>query len=623
MLRGTLNEIPFHISRSKTKTKTSLTFILDGKDLSRQSAKETQQVIDEKLGVSSQLLSRTIFHGQHTINGLLESTDAKLKEELSLIVPLTLWQDASSCARKLGRELSRTVAELDGMISIRSRDLDALNDKLEKAELLFLQRESEVLTKQNELKSKLLTKNDSEQLDDVSLNDIQNKMAAATKKINMLEAILNDRMLDLHKELAPIHEEIESNINILDKESETLTEYRKESYQSEMRLKSAKEYLDSLEDKWGVQDLMNIDIATIQIPDVCPTCKQHTHGNSYENVRNEIENDLKTAKERVEILTKIFDRNSSLVIKQEDVKSSIDAKLAELRNRANDIEDSWKDARRKFERDLKMLRNEYAEYSKRFTDTVSQISADAEMEQIKAKAQSELEVHVNNLEMAKVNRDLVVAEVSELKSSIDELKEQRASTKCDADSFSSTAEKFGARGIQTYILKNAVHALQCASQKYLDELSDRMLKLELELDSGDRILRNVFVVGTDGTWTQRPLASLSGGQWRRCSLALSLGFSDLISRRGMLRSSLLVLDEPLTHLDSAGRESVGKLLRKIVKPEHTVEREENFLGNLSVLTILVILQDLAAEELAESFDYIDEVVKNGGCSNVSVDDIMK
>jgi DNA repair exonuclease SbcCD ATPase subunit len=340
-------------------------------------------------------------------------------------------------------------------------------------------------------------------------------------------------------------------------------------------------------------------------------------------VRIEIENDVKTAKERVEILTKIFDRNLSLVVKQEDVQSSIDAKLAELRNRAHYIEDSWKDARHKFEQDLQMLRNEYTEHSKLFSDTVSQISADTEMEQIKAKAQSELEVHLKNLEMAKVNRDLVVAEVSELKSSLDGLKEQRESTKCDADSFSSTAEKFGARGIQTYILKHAVHALQCASQKYLDELSDRMLKLELELDSGDRILRNVFVLGTDGTWTQRPLASLSGGQWRRCSLALSLGFSDLISRRGMLRSSLLVLDEPLTHLDSAGRESVGKLLRKIVKPEHIVDTEEDFLGNLSVLTILVILQDLAAEELAESFDYIDEVVKHGGCSNVSVDDIMK
>lgn len=623
VLRGTLNEIPFHISRSKTKTKTSLTFVLDGEDLSRQSAKETQQIIDEKLGVSSQLLSRTIFHGQHTINGLLESTDAKLKEELSLIVPLALWQDASTYARKSGRELSRTVSELDGMISIRSRDLDALHDRLEKAEYLILQRESELSQKQNEWTSKLDTVNESIHPDNISLHDMQNKMNDTTQKINMLEGILNDSTLDLHNELAPIHEEIESHMDLLEKETITLAEYRKELDQTEMRLKSAKEYVDSLEGKWGVDDLLHTDITTLQIPEVCPTCKQHTHGKSYENVRIEIENDIKSANERVETLTKLFDRNLSLVNKQEEVKSSIDAQVAELRARANEIESSWKDARRNFEQDLHILRNEYAEYSKSFTDAVSQISADSEMDQIKAKAQSELQIYLKNLELATDNRDLIAKEISELELSLNDLKEQRESTKCDADSFSSTAEKFGARGIQTYILKNAVHALECASQEYLDELSDRMLKLELELDSGDRILRNAYVLGNDGTWTQRPLASLSGGQWRRCSLALSLGFSDLISRRGMLRSSLLVLDEPLTHLDSAGRAVVGKLLRKVVKQERDIDTEMDFLGNLSVSTILVILQDLAAEELAESFDCIDEVVKSGGCSNVLLDDVMK
>jgi DNA repair exonuclease SbcCD ATPase subunit len=623
VLRGTINEIPFRISRSKTKSKTALTFVLDGEDLTRQSAKETQMIIDESLGVSSQLLSRAIFHGQHNINGLLESTDSKFKDELSLIVPLTLWQEASTYARKLGRDLSRNVSELDGMISIRSRDLDALKDKLEKAERLILQRESELSIKQIEVKSKIDAINERMDPDDISLNDVQNKMSATTKKINMLEAILNDSTSDLRDELAPIHEEIQSNADLLEKESLALEDYRKQLDRSDMRLKAAKEYFDSLENKWGVDGLLKKDIATLQIPDICPTCKQHTHGNSHANVRIEIENDLNSATESVETLSKIFDRDLSLVTEQEKVTASIDFQLAELRNQADEIERSWRDARFKFEQDLQILRNEYAEYSNSFTDAVSQITFDAEGEQIKVKAQSELQSYLKNLEIATDNKNLIAGEVSDLKLSLTELKNRRDSTKRDADSFSSTAEKFGARGIQTYILKNAVHALQSASQEYLDVLSDRMLKLELELDSGDRILRNVFVLGTDGTWTQRPLASLSGGQWRRCSLALTLGFSDLISRRGRLCSSLLVLDEPLTHLDSAGRDCVGKLLRKIVKQDNSIETEVDFLGNLSVSTILVILQDLVAEELAESFDYVDEVVKSGGYSNLLVDNFMK
>lgn len=113
----------------------------------------------------------------------------------------------------------------------------------------------------------------------------------------------------------------------------------------------------------------------------------------------------------------------------------------------------------------------------------------------------------------------------------------------------------------------------------------------------------------------------SSGQWRRCSLAISLGFSDLVARRGRLSSSLLVLDEPLTHLDSSGRDNVGKLLRKIIHNQSSDTKVG--IGGLSVSTIIIILQDLVAEELSESFDCIDEVVKAQGHSKVLVDELTE
>jgi DNA repair exonuclease SbcCD ATPase subunit len=117
------------------------------------------------------------------------------------------------------------------------------------------------------------------------------------------------------------------------------------------------------------------------------------------------------------------------------------------------------------------------------------------------------------------------------------------------------------------------------------------------------------------------MSSLSGGQWRRCSLALSLGFADLVARRGKMRSSLMVLDEPLTHLDRSGRSNVGSLLRKLLQQN---ERSGDLTTTgFAATTILIILQDLAAEELEESFDCIDEVVKEGGFSFVSVDEMTQ
>jgi hypothetical protein len=45
-----------------------------------------------------------MFHGQFAMNGLLEATDARLKEELSLVIPLNIWQEGVSIACANSRE---------------------------------------------------------------------------------------------------------------------------------------------------------------------------------------------------------------------------------------------------------------------------------------------------------------------------------------------------------------------------------------------------------------------------------------------------------------------------------------------------------------------------------------
>ena len=85
--------------------------------------------MEEMLGVSLQVLSRTrstVFHGQHLVNGLLDATDAKLKDELALIVPVDLWQRAATLARTKARILTTTATELGGMTKLREKDLLAL-----------------------------------------------------------------------------------------------------------------------------------------------------------------------------------------------------------------------------------------------------------------------------------------------------------------------------------------------------------------------------------------------------------------------------------------------------------------------------------------------------------------
>jgi DNA repair exonuclease SbcCD ATPase subunit len=66
-----------------------------------------------------------------------------------------------------------------------------------------------------------------------------------------------------------------------------------------------------------------------------------------------------------------------------------------------------------------------------------------------------------------------------------------------------------------------------------------------------------MIRASDSELRERALAQLSGGQWRRVSMALDLAFAEAIRRKGTLRSNLIVMDEILTHLDAMGREAVG------------------------------------------------------------------
>jgi DNA repair exonuclease SbcCD ATPase subunit len=167
------------------------------------------------------------------------------------------------------------------------------------------------------------------------------------------------------------------------------------------------------------------------------------------------------------------------------------------------------------------------------------------------------------------------------------------------------------------VLQNVVDALEQTAQTYLDHLSDGGQRLELSIEAGEKITRNAYVRGPDGDFRQRPLSTLSGGQWRRCSLALSFAFAELIARRGRLRSSLLVLDEPLTHLDRSGRNKFSEVVRKMVQSQSL---SDQFVSGLQFSTIILILQDLAAEELEEAFDKMDTVVRENGGSFVMLDE---
>jgi hypothetical protein len=64
------------------------------------------------------------------------------------------------------------------------------------------------------------------------------------------------------------------------------------------------------------------------------------------------------------------------------------------------------------------------------------------------------------------------------------------------------ADIFGARGVQTFVLQNTIEALQSISQTYLDELSDGSQRLELLLDTSNRISQKTMICSPDGVFVE-------------------------------------------------------------------------------------------------------------------------
>ena len=389
---------------------------------------------------------------------------------------------------------------------------------------------------------------------------------------------------------------------------------QREYDRSMLQLENAMTARNQIEEKWNL-DLSSNESIDFVSPDICPTCKQplsdsgvgHSHEEMERIARHEIDGvveSLAAAEAAMAEATAERDLAASQVTLAD--KTAKDA-MMELEH----VQSTWADRIINVETELTSARNEQARLTAQITSATKVLQLDTIIRSKEAAIWEEQKAVEAN---QSAYRDLCIS-LQESETRLQELRASGEAQRSLSATMTNLVNVFGPRGVQTFLLQNAINTLQTISQVYLDELSDGSQRLELTLDAGDRISRRAFISGSDGNFMERPLASLSGGQWRRCSLALSLGFADLASRKGRIKSSLCVLDEPLTHLDRSGRDCVGRLLRSLLQNGNNSPLS----GGMTVSTILVILQDLAAEELEESFDHIDQVVKANGVSTVEID----
>ena len=547
-----------------------------------------------------------MFHGQHSINGLLESTDSKFKEELSLIVNLSIWQRLAGIARTNVRDMAKLASEVDGKISIRKNDMSILSDRCKTSKKTMELKDEIVKSKDIEIQSKMKALRESIDIE-VNLENIQLELDKVTKKIKIFEGLL---------EFKAIEQDIINLLSEMQRSHDDINRYDRE-------LALAEDNLSITKSKWKIQDLSQSNVNDI-IQSTCPTCQRPVNvkdEKSRDILRKEMIESVNVGVINIKAIEKRNRRESEILNKKVLTKIELQKSLNKYSFNLEENNIMKDKSLLQIKTNISQLRQEQTKQSDEYSNGMKHLQNINRINEIRASYEAELKQHHHNLAMSQSTYESFNGELGNIKGNLKNMEVEKQLLKNKKNDMSKLADCFGQKGVQTYILQNVIYALQMSSQTFLDELSDHSLRINLSIDASDKITRTVDVLSPKGgTWIQRSLSSLSGGQWRRCSLALSLGFSDLVARRGRLQSSLLVLDEPLTHLDSSGRDNVGKLLRKMVNTSPTHEQDKN-LGFCSSgkSTILIILQDLAAYELDENFDCMDEVIKYDGHSKVRIE----
>lgn len=583
-----------------------------------QSVKETQALIEEKLGVNSQVLSRTMFHGQHAMNELLESTDGRLKDELSLVVPLGKWQNAATLTRAKSRKAGKETAELNGMITLRTEDVQKLFARKNEAEETLKNKQKQLDITQAQVDAEIkeieALVGQTNELDFDALKSQLDHLSAETRRLDEdYERLLEQRDSDLN----PLQRSFKDLSDSLHSLIERCNLDEREVFAATLKVDSAKEKIKLLEQKWSV-DLSNGPPDKFVPPDTCPTCLQPYYsegeGHSHSDLQNIGEKEIEQALDALKYAESKLEAAARELSECDGSRQSRERTKVEMEEEVKRASLRWTEELRKIEEEIQSRRKEQANFS----DQVSHVANRSQLIAQRDAARASVNGGKAAVDFAQRVFSGLEEEIKESEGKLIELKMKMEEQSKIARIMTDLGERFGQRGVQTFVLQNVVKALQSISQTYLDDLSDGAQRLKLSLDAGDRISRTALVCGSDGEFKERPLSTLSGGQWRRCSLALTLGFAELVARRGKLRPSLCILDEPLTHLDRSGRAKVGEVIRRMLRP--TDDTGLTGFGGLGVSTVLIILQDLAAEELDEAFDYIDEVVKDKSESFVNVDE---
>lgn len=212
-------------------------------------------------------------------------------------------------------------------------------------------------------------------------------------------------------------------------------------------------------------------------------------------------------------------------------------------------------------------------------------------------------------EASKVRLDVLKKDIKKLEKKISSLDEE-------ISYYDFWVTGFGPKGLKSYILDSNLQDMTDSANEVVKILTGGTFWVRFESQKKGRTTRRlsnapsirVFKWNPNGSVSERDYRTWSGGQKSRVSLGIDLGLSSLVGRRASKKYDMLILDEIFKYVDAKGREAVVQLLHSLRQKKSSVfvvEHDAEFQGHFEN-TVLVryqnsrstIVEDECGQELS-------------------------
>lgn len=498
----------YTVHRHRTKTRTGLILLMDGKNISKEgSQKDTQQRICKLMGLDFLSFRNSVLYGQ---GDRMKFADPGMKDaDRKKIFRSALGMD---------EVLKKAQQVASSYKSERKASLNSTEAKIEKVE--------EWIPKQKMAIERLIEKRDraderktqelkvlEEQLEDIPDDEELQEKLAKWKK----------RKADFDRELEKF-----------DDGKQRIKELKQERQKVSKKNSDAERECDLCKDRLSAIETEESRFSKGR----CPTCGTATADGNLPRLMDELKRRRRDEKSKLKDAEKTANKTNGGL-------GSIDEEIARLERQAVEASKIANNSV-KAQGEVKMFEAKIRHLEK------DREKIENDIENLKTMENP----YVGELKEARNDLKGSEAEIKELNAKIK--KQQRA-----VDLLEFWIKGFGNQGLPAYVLELFLPRLEKNANDYLEILSDGDIEIRIDATKetgkgGTQEALNISF-NIEGVEDAAP----SGGQQKKIEIAIDLGFMDLLSEREGAEVGFVWLDEILDGLDGKGRSRVMVLIDEL------------------------------------------------------------